>query len=141
MRPDPFLIGVALVFFGGGALFAFIFSGMQKRRYAWFQAHGERITATVTYVFQNRSLYSVSAKWEDPRTHKAYYFQSNGSVERLVYNYGDPLPVLIDPANPKRYLMYVDPGELPLDKWLFKDRKNRAQGQTAAIEPAQPPES
>lgn len=110
-KPELIIILLAVLFFCGGPLIAFAIARKRQRTLAWFREHGERITATVTYVYRARQFYQVAAKWDDPQTHKPYYFQSNGLPFKPAYSSGDTVPVSIDPANPHHYLLLLDPLE------------------------------
>ena len=108
-KPELIIIIIfAVLFFCGGPLIAFTTVHRQHRTIAWFREHGERILATVTYVYRTRQFYDVAAKRDDPHINKSYYFQSNGLPFKPAYTGGDSISVLIDPANPNHYLMFLD---------------------------------
>lgn len=93
----------------------FIRRATQRRR-AWLLQHGEKITATITriqeYVTRNRNsfitrrFYQVTALWEDPHTREVYEFTRRLSSP-LGYQERLPVPVWIDPNNPRRYWMGI----------------------------------
>lgn len=84
--------------------------------------HGKRIEASVTRVTAELALFSrhgpstlyfVFAEWEDPQTHVTYHFKSAAGGVHLPLNHppGSSIDVLIDPKNPRRYVVILGVGE------------------------------
>ncbi len=107
------LIGLLTVGFFTAHIF--IKRATQRRR-AWLQQHGKKIMATITKVQEhitrdrdgNRTgrFYGVTALWDDPETREVYEFSKNVDSS-LGYHERVPVPVLIDPKNPRRYQMGI----------------------------------
>jgi hypothetical protein len=88
----------------------------KERQRAWLLPHGKKIMATIIrieehitrnrYGFITARSYQVLALWDDPQTRQVYEFTRRlesplGYQERL------PVPVWIDPNNPRRYWMGI----------------------------------
>jgi len=108
----PALFGMFALTFGGvggGMLLTVV---RKKRRYAWLKTNGMMVTADFVGTIPGRvvvngaSGWVVSAQWHSTIDNTIYTFQS----DQL---WADPTPfikdkkvsVLIDPANPKRYMV------------------------------------
>jgi hypothetical protein len=86
----------------------------QIRTNKWLQCHGRRIVAMVTSIRHEtgktpagflRDNYYVTAKWTNPRTGRTYTFWTWIMNRCPDYTKGSLVPVLIDPNDPKRYIM------------------------------------
>jgi hypothetical protein len=110
---DQYLfLGLSLV---GCILFLFVaFVLYQLRTLVWLKRHGRRIVATITSIRRERGKasfgpphenYAVTAKWTNPRTGQTYTFWTWIIDAHPAYTQGSLVPILIDPDNPKRYIM------------------------------------
>jgi hypothetical protein len=110
---DQYLfLGLFLV---GCVLFLFVaFVLYQLRTLVWLKRHGRRIVATITSIRRERGKasfgpphenYAVTAKWTNPRTGRTYTFWTWIIDARPAYTQGSLVSILIDPSNPKRYIM------------------------------------
>lgn len=90
------------------------FIGYQVQQIERLRHHGKRISAMVTSVRHEmgktragfpRDNYYVSATWTHPRTGKTYTFWTWAMNHRPDCWQGSLVPVLIDPANPGRYIL------------------------------------
>jgi Protein of unknown function (DUF3592) len=84
------------------------------RTLLWLKRHGRRIVAMVTSIrretgkTKDGSLhenYYVTARWTNPRSGRTYTFWSWIMDSCSGYTQGSLVPVLVDPSNPKRYIM------------------------------------
>jgi hypothetical protein len=91
-----------------------IFIGYQVQQFAWIRHHGKRISAMVTSIRHEtgktqagfeRDNYYVSATWTHPRTGKTYTFWTWAMNHRPDCWQGSLISVLIDPVNPRRYIL------------------------------------
>ncbi len=78
------------------------------RRTMWLRRNGTRIVATVTEtrVFSLGSppgRYYLKAVWTDPPTGETYIYRTMEMRSLQTYRTGDPVEVVIDPTNPRRY--------------------------------------
>lgn len=104
---DLLLVGCILIL-----IVAFVFYQIQKL--VWLKRHGKRIVATVTSIRPEkgktqfgspRENYYVTARWTSPRTGRTYTFWTWIMGTRPAYTQGSLVSILVDPSNPKRYLM------------------------------------
>ncbi len=86
------------------------------RTLLWLKRHGRRIVAMVTSIrhetgkTKDGSLhenYYVTARWTNPRSGRTYTFWSWIMDSCPDYAQGSLVPVLVDPSNPKRYIMEI----------------------------------
>ncbi len=86
----------------------------QVRRIGWMRQHGRYVTALVTSIRHevgkthagfSRDNYYLTATWTNPRTGKTYTFWTWIIGHAPDYVQGSLVPVLIDPNDPKHYLM------------------------------------
>ena len=86
----------------------------QAREFGWLKQHGRRIIAVVTSIRHEtgktpagfpRDNYYVAAQWTSPQTGRTYTFWTwiINSCPACVK--GSLVPVLIDPGNPKHFVM------------------------------------
>ena len=80
----------------------------------WLKRHGRRIVAMVTSIRHETGKtrdgsqhdnYYVTARWTNPRSGRTYTFWSWIMDSCPDYTQGSLVPVLVDPSNPKRYIM------------------------------------
>jgi hypothetical protein len=106
------LSGMGTVFGGiGGVMAAIWIRSIRKDR--WLQQHGQTILTEFQSVELNTSVsvngrnpYRIVSQWLDPMTNKVYLFQSKDLLfnpEKFIQK--KEIPVLIDPNNPKKFLM------------------------------------
>ena len=86
----------------------------QASQFSWLTSHGRQISAIVTSIrhetgktqadFQ-RDNYYVCATWTHPQTGKTYTFWTWAMNHRPDCWQGSLVSVLIDPANPGRYIL------------------------------------
>jgi len=98
----------------GTLLLALMFIGYQIQQIQRLRRYGKPISAMVTSIrhetgktqagFQ-RDNYYVSATWTNPRTGKTYTFWAWAINHRPDCWRGSLVSVLIDPANPGRYIL------------------------------------
>jgi hypothetical protein len=102
-----FLVGSILLLFVAFVLY-------QLRTLVWLKRHGRRIVATITSIRREtgktsfgppRDNYAVTAQWTNPRTGRTYTFWTWIMEGRPAYTQGSLVSILIDPGNPKRYIM------------------------------------
>ena len=121
---QQFLPLVLLILGGIAVLFGivgFIYSVRSFSRTLYVRRHGKHVVATVTkidaeYVITFRghtTLFSLFADWEDPETHTVYHFKSDTGSANLAMNHppGSRVDVLIDPRNPRRYEVQLQPDD------------------------------
>ena len=77
-------------------------------RTLWLRKNGTRIIATVTEtrMFSLGSppgRFYLKAVWTDPPTGETYVYRTMEMRSLQAYRPGDPVEVLIDPLNPRRY--------------------------------------
>ena len=86
----------------------------QVHRVHRLRSHGRQIVAVVTSIRQEtgktawgfaRDNYAVTARWTSPRTGRTYTFWTWVMHSRPAYSPGSLVPVVIDPGNPKRYVL------------------------------------
>jgi len=86
----------------------------QIRQLGWLRHHGKRVVALVTSIRHEvgktragfaRDNYYLTATWTNPRTGQTYTFWSWIMNQAPEYVQGSLVPVLIDPKDPKHYLM------------------------------------
>ena len=109
---QPVFFDVLLV--AGTLACATVFIIYQIQKIEWLKRHGRRIIAAVTSIrhetgktqagFQ-RDNYYVSATWTHPRTGKTYTSWTWAMNHRPDCRQGSLVSVLIDPANPGRYML------------------------------------
>ncbi len=89
------------------------------RREAWLARHGRRIVADIVDMAIDRSVkrnrrspWRITAQWADPLSRKVHVFKSAGiRFDPKPFLGGETVPVLIDPDDPRRYM--VDLSFLP----------------------------
>ena len=77
-------------------------------RTVWLRRNGTRIIATVTetHMFSLGSppgRFYLKATWTDPPTGETYVYRTTEMRSLQIYKAGDPVEVIIDPLNPRRY--------------------------------------
>jgi hypothetical protein len=90
------------------------FVSYQIYRIRWLRSHGKQIIAVVTSIRQDSgkaawgisgNTYAITAIWSNPRTGRTYTFWTWVMHSLSGYTPGSLVPVLIDPNNPKRYVL------------------------------------
>jgi hypothetical protein len=80
----------------------------------WLRSRGRQIIAMVTSIRQetgktawgfSRDNYYVTATWTNPRTGRTHTFWTWVMHSCPAYKQGSLVPVLIDPNNPKRFVL------------------------------------
>lgn len=107
-----FLLG--LVFAAIGLTMIFLRRRGQKRS-EWLRAHGRRVRTSFTGVELNQSLrvngrspYQIVSQSNDPSTNGVRVYQSeNIWFDPSEYIKGEAIDVLVDPNNPKKYVMDI----------------------------------
>lgn len=112
------ILFIVSVIFSTLTLFYILPGRIRKRRKRWLDQHGMKIEAEVQQPIgrgalqvNNQAPYIIIAQWKNPETSQVHVFKSS-------YIWYDPsqyiqktIPVLIDPKNPKRYI--IDVSQLP----------------------------
>jgi len=112
------VVGFLIVFFLG-LVFAVIGLGMifvrarGRRQAEWLHQHGRRVKTSYTGVELNssvqvngRSPYHILSQSPDPASSTVRVFESeNIWFDPSEYIKGDTIDVLVDPNNPKKYVM------------------------------------
>ena len=89
----------------------------QAYKLKWLRSHGKQVIALVTSIQHEtgktasgfaRDNHYVTATWTDPRTGRTYTFWTWVMNSRPPVTRGSLVPVLIDPANPKRYTLDLE---------------------------------
>jgi len=105
---------IAILLITGTLVLTFAFVIYQIQRIDWLRHHGKRIIAMVTSIRHetgktssgfSRDNYYVTATWTNPWTGKTYAFWTWVMNHQPEYTEGSLVPVLVDPANPKRYIL------------------------------------
>ncbi len=115
----PLLFGLFFVIFGGIGWGGIFRQFARKRRQAWLLTNGTPVQATLTEVGRNSSVrmngvspFVIHCQWLDPLGNKVYAFTSDALwYDPSPYLSGNTLKVLIDPKNPRNYV--VDTSFLP----------------------------
>ena len=103
-----------LLLASGTIVLMIAFIAYQINKIRWLRSHGRQIIAVVTSIRQEtgktawgvtRDNYSVTATWTNPRTGRTYTFWTWVMHSRQAYTHGSLIPVVIDPNNPKRYVL------------------------------------
>lgn len=90
------------------------FVAYQIYKIRWLRYHGRQIIAMVTSIRHEtgktakgftRDNYYVTATWTNPRTGRTHTFWAWSMNSRPAYTKGSLVPVLIDPKNPKRFVL------------------------------------
>ena len=114
MNQDIFILDFVLAFGTVALILGLVVYHAQKSD--WVAHRGRRIIATITSIKRESGRshlgwkhdnYYVTAKWTSPQTGKTYTFLTWSLDERPPYKTGNLIPVLIDPHNPKQYVMEV----------------------------------
>ncbi len=109
---QPVFLNVLLIVITLALAIAFITYQIQKTE--WLQHHGRHIVAMVTSIRHEtgktpagflRDNYYVTAKWTNPQTGRTYIFWTWIMNRCPDYTKGSLVSVLIDPNDPKRYIM------------------------------------
>lgn len=94
---------------GGAGIGGLIWLERQRRLRKWLLEYGHSIEAKFTGVeeqhHKGNTSYYIVCSWKDPYTQEEYTFKSDALREYPVITLGASIPVLIDPANPKRHLV------------------------------------
>lgn len=86
----------------------------QIRTLSWLKRHGRRIVATVISIRHETGKaragsvhehYYVTARWTNPLTGRTYTFWTWIMDSCPGYTQGSLVSILVDPSNPKRYIM------------------------------------
>ena len=101
------------IFFCSFGVVAAIWKALGARKNAWLRQNGRRIQAELTQVELNTSLrvngaspYRLVCQWLDPATNQMHVFRSaNIWFDPTNYVPSTTLDVLLDPENPRRYLV------------------------------------
>jgi len=105
---------IAMLLITGTLMLTFAFVIYQIQRIEWLRHHGKRIIAMVTSIRHetgktssgfSRDNYYVTATWTNPWTGKTYAFWTWVMNHQPEYTEGSLVPVLVDPANPNRYIL------------------------------------
>jgi uncharacterized protein DUF3592 len=109
---QPIFVDLLLVIGTLALVIRFVTYQMEKME--WLKRHGRRIVATVTSIRHEtgktptgfaRDNYYVTATWTHPRTGRTYTFWTWIMNRCPAYTKGSLVPVVIDPNNPRRYIM------------------------------------
>jgi hypothetical protein len=87
-----------------------LFKGMRNE--AWYRRKGEPVKARVIQIKDSglptteteEPVWRLKATWTDPNSQKTYTFEKI-FPDRPNYRAGDFIDVLIDPKDPKKYLI------------------------------------
>jgi len=83
-------------------------------QFSWLSSHGRQISAMVISIRHetgktawgfSRDIYYLTAMWTNPRTGRTYTFWTWIMNSTPTYTKGSLIPVLIDPKNPKRFVL------------------------------------
>jgi len=85
-------------------------------RTLWLRRNGTHIIATVTEtrMFSLGSppgRFYLKAVWTDPPTGETYVYRTMEMRSLQIYRPGDPVEVVIDPINPRRYYIPAASGK------------------------------
>lgn len=105
-----FFLGLVFAAIGVGMIFV---RSRGKKRAEWLRRHGRRMPTSVTGVELNRAFqvngrspYRIYSQSPDPASNTVRVYQSeNIWFDPSEYIKGETIDVLVDPANPKRYVM------------------------------------
>ena len=105
-----FFLGLVFAAIGLTMVFA---RTRSRQRSEWLRAHGRRVRTSLTGVELNQSLrvngrspYKIVSQANDPSTNGVRVYQSeNIWFDPSEYIKGDAIDVLVDPNNPKKYVM------------------------------------
>jgi len=109
---QAFFFDILLVVCTLALMMAFVL--YQIRTLGWLKRHGRRIIGMVTSIRREakktldgslRENYYVTARWTDPRTGRTYSFWTWIIDSCPDFRQGSLVSILVDPSNPKRYLM------------------------------------
>jgi len=90
------------------------FVAYQIYKIRWLRYHGRQIIVMVTSIRHEtgktawgftRDNYYVTATWTNPRTGRTHTFWAWSMNSCPAYTKGSLVPVLIDPKNPKRFVL------------------------------------
>lgn len=102
------------VLIAGTILLLLGFVVYQVRKDNWLCHHGRRIIATITSIKHEtgktrkgwpRDNYYITAQWTSPQTGQTYTFWTWMLKQRPSYEPGNLVPVLINPRNPRQFVM------------------------------------
>jgi hypothetical protein len=97
---------IFLLTHGGIGIGGIIYLTKKRQFFDWLQTNGRVIQASYKETVVRGDGYCVKATWTDPMTKIHYEFSCdayNGNYRKWTVN--DKISVLIDPANPKRYIV------------------------------------
>lgn len=106
------LLDIVLVVCTLALIVAFVLH--QIRTLSWLKQHGRRIVATVISIRHETGKaragsvhehYYVTARWTNPLTGRTYTFWTWIMDSCPGYTQGSLVSILVDPSNPKRYIM------------------------------------
>src|SRR5437588_8040028 len=109
---QPILLDALLALGTMALMLALVVYQIYKIR--WLPSHGRQITAMVTSIRHetgktawgfSRDNYYLTATWTNPRSGRTYTFWTWVIDHAPDCMQGSLVPVLIDPRDPKRYLM------------------------------------
>jgi len=109
---DPLLLDTLLVF--ATLALTSVFVVYQVYQFRRLTSHGRPISAMVTSIRHetgktawglSRDNYYLTATWTHPRTGRTYTFWTWIMNSKPAYTKGSLVPVLIDPKNPKRFVL------------------------------------
>ncbi len=115
----PILLGFLGSVFGAFGVGYWGWFIARVRREAWLARHGRRIVADIVDVAIERSVkrnrrspWRITAQWTDPLSRKVHVFKSRRIwFDPTPFMKGETVSVLIDPDDPRRYM--VDLSFLP----------------------------
>src|SRR5579884_563437 len=114
MNQTIFILDFVLAFGTVALILGFVV--YQAQKIDWIAHRGRRIIATITSIkcesgrtrlgWQHDNYY-ITAQWTSPQTGKTYTFLTWMLDERPRYQTGNLIPVLINPHNPRQYVMEI----------------------------------
>jgi hypothetical protein len=114
MDQTVFILDFVLAFSTVALIVGFVV--YQARKSDWVAHHGRRIIATITSIQQKSGRtrlgwqhdnYYITAQWTSLQTGKTYTFLTWALDERPCYQTGNLIPVMINPHNPRQYVMEI----------------------------------
>ena len=103
-----------LLLASGTIVLMIAFIAYQIYKIRWLRLHGRQIIAVVTSIRQEtgktawgiaRDTYYVTATWTNPCNGRRHTFWTWAMHSRPLFTQGSLVAVVIDPNNPKRYVL------------------------------------
>ena len=103
-----------LLLASGTIVLMIAFIAYQIYKIRWLRSHGRQIIVVVTSIRQEtgktawgiaRDTYYVTATWTNPSNGRRHTFWTWAMRSRPLFTQGSLVPVVIDPNNPKRYVL------------------------------------